>query len=82
MIPIKNRRIVLIGGAGFIGHNMALRFKELGADVSIIDSLYINNFLSFTSAESNSNNKDIYLRIFTRTFCGRSRHRSPRTLPW
>ena len=63
MIPIKDRRIVLIGGAGFIGHNMALRLKELGADVSIIDSLHINNLLSFTTTENNAKNKDLYLTI-------------------
>ena len=63
MISLKGRRIVLVGGAGFIGHNMALRFKELGADVSIIDSLYINNLLSFTSTENNAENRDLYLNI-------------------
>jgi len=63
MIPIKDRKIVLIGGAGFIGHNMALRLKELGADVSIVDSLYINNLLSFTTTENDAENKDLYLTI-------------------
>ena len=39
MIDLKNRRIALIGGAGFIGHHLALALKKLGADVSIIDGL-------------------------------------------
>ena len=40
---IKNRKILVLGGAGFIGHNLALKLKELGANVSIIDSLKVNN---------------------------------------
>ena len=37
MISIKDRRIVLIGGAGFIGHHLALHLQKLGACVDIID---------------------------------------------
>ncbi len=33
------KRIALIGGAGFIGHNLALELKKRGADPHIIDSL-------------------------------------------
>lgn len=36
-------KIALVGGAGFIGHNLALRFKKLGHDVLIADSLAVNN---------------------------------------
>ena len=63
MIPIKDRRIVLIGGAGFIGHNLALRLKESGADVAIVDGLQINNLLAFTSSETKVHNKDFYLEV-------------------
>jgi len=51
--PIVNRRITIIGGAGFIGHNLALHLKRLGADVSIIDGLEVNNL---TSVLANSDN--------------------------
>jgi len=44
--PIKGRRITIIGGAGFIGHNMALHLKSLGAEVSLIDGLEVNNLTS------------------------------------
>ena len=27
----KRKRVALIGGAGFIGHNLALKLKEVGA---------------------------------------------------
>ena len=63
MIPIKDRRIVLLGGAGFIGHNLALRLNELGADVSIIDGLQINNLLAFSSTENSIRHRSFYLNI-------------------
>jgi nucleoside-diphosphate-sugar epimerase len=45
-IPIQNKRVLIIGGAGFIGHNLALHLKSLGAEVSIIDGLEVNNLTS------------------------------------
>ena len=42
---LKNKKIVLIGGAGFIGHNLALRLQALGAIVDIIDGMQVNNLL-------------------------------------
>lgn len=38
-IPLEGRKIALIGGAGFIGHNLALELAQRGADVHVIDSL-------------------------------------------
>jgi nucleoside-diphosphate-sugar epimerase len=52
-LPIKDKRITIIGGAGFIGHNLALHLKSLGADVSVIDGLEVNNL---TSVLANSDN--------------------------
>ena len=52
-IPLKGRRILLIGGAGFIGHNIALHLLSLDAEVSIIDGLQVNNV---TSVIGNSDN--------------------------
>ncbi len=40
---IKDKRVLIIGGAGFIGHSLALKLKEKNADVSIIDGLTVNN---------------------------------------
>ncbi|MFH1453630.1 MAG: NAD(P)-dependent oxidoreductase [Armatimonadota bacterium] len=60
---IKGRKILLIGGAGFIGHNMALKLAELGAEVSIIDSLQVNNLLAFASSDVDAVNKDLYIKI-------------------
>ena len=40
---VKNKKILIIGGAGFIGHNLALKLKSLKAKVMIVDGLTINN---------------------------------------
>jgi len=63
MISVKNRRIALIGGAGFIGHNLALALKKKGADVWVVDSLQVNNLLSFASDRSETNNHNLYYKI-------------------
>lgn len=63
MIELANRRIALIGGAGFIGHNLALALKARGADVHIVDGLQVNNLLAFASTNVNIMNRDLYARI-------------------
>lgn len=60
---IKGLKICLIGGAGFVGHNLALKLAEAGAEVSVIDSLQINNFLTFASSGMEIVNRDLYLKI-------------------
>ena len=60
---IEGRKITLIGGAGFIGHNLALHLHSLGAEVSIIDSLQVNNLASFSATSEDSVNRSLYLRI-------------------
>ena len=42
---MRKKRILIVGGAGFIGHNLALKLKKLKHKVSIVDSLQINNIL-------------------------------------
>jgi nucleoside-diphosphate-sugar epimerase len=59
---VTNKRIALIGGAGFIGHNLALRLRELGADVHVIDSLQVNNLGAFSNAVGDPN-KALYLHL-------------------
>ena len=60
---IQGRRIMLVGGAGFIGHNLALELVSQGAEVHIIDGLQVNNLLYFTSADLELKNRELYLRI-------------------
>lgn len=61
--PIDGRKVVIIGGAGFIGHNLALTLADRGADVEIIDSLQVNNLLSFSANMPDLVNRELYLRI-------------------
>ena len=63
MEKVNGRKIALIGGAGFIGHNLALHLHSLGAQVSIIDSLQVNNLASFSATAVDSVNHALYLRI-------------------
>ena len=49
-IPFDGRHVVLVGGAGFIGHHLALRLRGLGAQVTIVDSLSVNNYYSLKQA--------------------------------
>ena len=51
-MDLRNKKILIVGGAGFIGHNLAIELKKCNAEVSIIDSLGINNL------ESLKNNAD------------------------
>ena len=63
LISLQGRRIALIGGAGFIGHNLALTLAQRGANVSVIDSLQVNNLLAFTSADLELPNAGLYRKI-------------------
>ena len=45
-----DRKVTIIGGAGFIGHNLALELDRRGADVDVIDSFQVNNILAFSSS--------------------------------
>lgn len=63
MIPLKDRRIALVGGAGFIGHNLALELKRHGAHVEIIDHLQVNNLLAYMSSRVDVPNQELYLQM-------------------
>ena len=45
------KKILLVGGCGFIGHNLALYLKKKGHEPSIVDSLSINNLYSKDNTE-------------------------------
>jgi nucleoside-diphosphate-sugar epimerase len=62
-IKLQGRRVALIGGAGFIGHNLALTLNRRGAHVEIIDGLQVNNLLSFASSDAAIHNRELYFRI-------------------
>jgi nucleoside-diphosphate-sugar epimerase len=63
MKDLSGRRIALIGGAGFIGHHLALGLAKRGAHVEVIDSLQVNNLLTYATKLSGVYNRELYLRI-------------------
>ena len=48
---MKSKKILLVGGCGFIGHNLALHLKQRGHSPVVVDSLSINNIYSIDNNE-------------------------------
>jgi nucleoside-diphosphate-sugar epimerase len=59
---LAGRPVALIGGAGFIGHNLALALAARGAEPHIIDGLQVNNLGAFSNA-TNDPNKNLYMHL-------------------
>lgn len=55
----SKKRILLVGGAGFIGHHLALELSSQGNEVRVLDSLQVNNLGAL--AESNDENASLYI---------------------
>ena len=62
-LSYKNRKILIIGGLGFIGHNLALKLKKIGAKVFIVDNLQVNNLISIINNDDNLPNPDLAQKI-------------------
>lgn len=62
MIDLQGKKIALIGGAGFIGHNLALVLAKMGAEVHAVDSLQVNNLGAFSNCHDDQN-KTLYLHL-------------------
>ena len=45
------KKVLLVGGCGFIGHNLALHLKKKGHLPTIVDSLAVNNIYSLDNNE-------------------------------
>jgi len=63
MPSVEGRRVALVGGAGFIGHQLALALDRQGAHVEAIDGLEVNNLLSYAALPPGTENRDLYLKI-------------------
>ena len=61
MGSLQGKKVVLIGGAGFIGHHLALEATRRGAEVHVIDGLQVNNLLSLMS--DGAEHRDLYMRM-------------------
>jgi len=57
------KKILLVGGAGFIGHNLAVKLKKKNYDILIIDNLKVNNF-DFVKREIKNKKKKNFKKIF------------------
>lgn len=62
-VGLAGTRIALVGGAGFIGHNLALELKKRGAEPHVVDSLQVNNLGAFTNLDDGSPNKQLYIHL-------------------
>ena len=58
---IKGKKIVLTGGAGFIGHHLALELKKLGAEPHVVDGLQVNNLGYHTSGYDKNPRAELYI---------------------
>ena len=57
------KRALLIGGAGFIGHHLALDLKKNGFEVAVIDGLEVNNLISLQDARTKFLNRNFYIKV-------------------
>ena len=57
---MKNNKVLIVGGAGFIGHNLAIYLKKKKFNILTVDSLKINNLEHVKKNIKNKNQKKLY----------------------
>lgn len=63
MNGLKGKVVAIMGGAGFIGHNLALTLRSLGAEPHAVDSLQVNNLGAYTSGTNPDLNSELYIAL-------------------
>lgn len=63
MNALRGKVVALMGGAGFIGHNLALALKALGAEPHVVDGLQVNNLGAYTSGINAEPDSDLYVAL-------------------
>lgn len=66
MLDLTGKNVVLVGGAGFIGHHLGLELARRGARVHVIDSLQVNNLLSASTDFTDQDSRTLYLQMLHR----------------
>jgi nucleoside-diphosphate-sugar epimerase len=61
MGSLQGKKLALIGGAGFIGHHLALEAVRRGAEVHVVDGLQVNNLMSLMN--DTTGHRDLYMRM-------------------
>ena len=61
-----NKKITIFGGAGFIGHNLAIELKKKGSKCQVIDNLEVNNLKS--KKHNKNNNIKLFKKILLERF--------------
>lgn len=56
-----NKKVLIIGGAGFIGHNLALYLKKKNFNILVADNLKVNSFEHVRKNVKNLFKKKLYL---------------------
>ena len=59
----SKQRVLLVGGAGFVGHHLALQISSLGATVSVLDSLQVNSLGHLISGHHTISGADLYIKF-------------------
>ena len=60
------KKITILGGAGFIGHNLVISLKKLGYKCQILDSLEVNNLRA--KKHTNIRNKKLFKKVLNERF--------------
>lgn len=60
---MNGQRVAILGGAGFIGHHLALELVDRGADVHVVDGLQVNNMVAVATDARYRPHRALYSRI-------------------
>lgn len=63
MTDLQARRVAIIGGAGFIGHNLAIALKARGVEVEVVDGLEVNHLVHYASLPSAEPGRNLALAM-------------------
>lgn len=66
---LTGERVALVGGAGFIGHNLAIGLRRMGAEILVVDNLMQNNMVdNISDKEIDSFRRELNQGFLTQRF--------------